>query len=157
MTTSNPAALIPVVPMTRHAAPASWTASQRAELAERLAKVGTTITELSDARERLGFPRLSESSDWDREHAHENLESPEVQAVLVQIRLEHILLVQAIGARPQAAVRAARKLLGLRAGWNLRLGELEALLNQTRVVELVTETEHDAWAVVTRSVTRRRV
>jgi hypothetical protein len=127
---------VEIVPLVKHSAPSTWTPVQRAELADRLSKAGgVTITECSDVREAMGHARLSEASDWDREHAHENLESPEFQALLVQLRAEHILLVREIGSRPAKAVREARQLLGLRSGWALRIAELRALLQQTRIVE----------------------
>jgi hypothetical protein len=140
MTTSTPAALTPVVTFERHSAPSSWTPARRAELAARLAKVGLTITETSDARERLGFPRLSDASDWDRANCHLHAESPEFQAVLADIRREHLELVGEIGRADRKVAAKARNLLGFRAGWNLRIGELEALARQVRILEILAET-----------------
>jgi hypothetical protein len=133
---------IPVVPLQRHAAPSTWTPGQRRDLADRLKRLGTTILDLSDARELLGFPRLSEASPADRAQAHHNLESPELQAALATVRDRRAYLLETLSGRDPKAVRQARSLLDLRRSTpDLRLGELEALLDQTRIVELIAEGE----------------
>jgi hypothetical protein len=112
----------------RHAAPSTWTKAQRAELEKRLAAVGTTITELSDARELMGFPRLSDSSDWDRANCHLNVGSPECQTALAQVRSCRAWLDEQLTKLPAEKVRRARYLLEIDRKRSLRLGELSALV-----------------------------
>jgi|GEM_PF-5692888 len=166
MTTSHPNALQssslatafgPRVPLARHAAPASWGATARQDLARALRKLDTTITELSDARELLGFDRLSEGSDWDRAHCLENLESPELQAALATVRERRAWLLESLKSSVDwKARRQAHKILGLQGERDLRLGELTALYAQARICELADETPRSTWASVTRPLHARR-
>jgi hypothetical protein len=140
MTTSSPAALIPVVPLTRHAAPADWTRAERTALARKLGKLGVGMTELSDARELLGFPRLSDASREDRAVAVQNLEAPELQRALVRVRTLRAELLEDLKAADRALVRQARELLELdRSPSEMRLGELSALCSQVRILEILAE------------------
>lgn len=138
MTTPAPLTVaVPTVTLVRHAAPSGWTATQRRDLASELRALGTTITELSDARELLGFDRLSEGSDWDREHAVENLESPELQEALAEVRRQRADLLQALAETVDwKARRRAHKLLNIKGETDRRLGELQALYAQARICEL---------------------
>lgn len=129
-------AFAPRVALIRHAAPASWGATARQDLARKLRALGTTITELSDARELLGFLRLSEASDWDREHAAENVEAPAMIFALAEVRRERAELLAGMKSVDWKARRQAHKLLDLQGERDLRLGELQALYRQAVICEL---------------------
>jgi hypothetical protein len=120
----------------RRSAPASWGATARGELARQLRKVGVTLTELSDARELLGHARLSEGSDWDREHALENLECPAMIFALAEVHAERATLLASLKAIPTSARRAAHDATGLRGERDLRLPELRALHAAAVLAEL---------------------
>lgn len=104
----------------------TWPPHERAEMAARLELLGTTITELSDAREHLGLPRLSRTASPARRYAHHLLAGLRGRAAIAAVRAERARLTAQI-AHPELANHAieARRELGLRANpasW--RLGEL---------------------------------
>jgi hypothetical protein len=119
----------------RHAAPADWTKTHRETLARQLAERGTTIGELSDARELCGHERLSDASPADRAAAVQNLDAPEIQRALVTVRTCRAWLLEQLASCPKKAIADAKVLLDLRtrrgalkATGDLRLGELSALV-----------------------------
>lgn len=123
----------PVLP--KHAAPADWSPRQREALARDLAERGTTIGELSDARELCGHPRLSDASSEDRAAAVQNLDAPEIQRALVTVRTCRAWLLEQLAEVPRRTLQDAKVTLGLRtrrgalkATADLRLGELAALV-----------------------------
>jgi hypothetical protein len=140
MTASKPAAIVPIVEMPRHKAIA-WPARERQEMAERLSALGTSINELSDARERLGLERLSSASPRSRAAAHYLLMSSKGQKALADVRAERALLVEALASFHRDTVAEARHMLGLRRQTPscLRLCELRALFCQARLLEIVAE------------------
>lgn len=136
MTTAAPSTIsLPARP------PLSWSRASRAATEARLRKLGTTITELSDARELAGRPRLSESTPEQRHYAPLWLLGKAGQGWLAKARELRALLTEALGSCDSDGVREARLLLGLRsaqpARW--RLGELQAVYAQARALELVAE------------------
>jgi hypothetical protein len=133
------AASIPLVALAHHEAPSSWTAGERRELSAELAARGTTITELSDLRELLGLPRLSEVDSWEREEAPEILDTERGQAALARVRHLRALLLEDLEATSGRVVRIARELLDLGPPARLRLGELSALWAQARIVGIVLD------------------
>jgi hypothetical protein len=132
-------ASIPIVEIDRHAAPSSWTQGERRDLSAELAARGTTITELSDLRELLGLPRLSEVDAWEREEAPGVLDTERGQAALTRVRHLRALLLEDLEATSGRAVRVARELLDLGPPARLRLGELSALWAQARIVGIVLD------------------
>lgn len=113
--------------LVRHAAPADWTRAQRGDLERQLSALGTSITELSDARELMGKPRLSSATPAERAMAAREVETPEVQTALARARACRTWLLEQLSELDSEIVRAARRDLGLRANRALRLGELSAL------------------------------
>lgn len=89
----------------------TWPPAERAALARKLERVapGVTITELSDAREAVGRPRLSESTSIERHYAPLWLLGKQGKAALATVRAERARL--SVGMAPSRAAR-------------LRLGEL---------------------------------
>ena len=141
MTTPAPAPVVPVVPFTKRApVGARWPAAQRADLEKRLAELGTGITELSDARERLGLERLSDATPAQRAAAHHLLASARGRAAIASVREERALLTEGLASCSRLAVAQARALLDIRRGpAQLRLGELSALFAQARLFEIASE------------------
>jgi hypothetical protein len=139
-------ATFPVVPVARHAAPASWTRGQRAALARQLEAQGVSLTECSDARERLGLPRLSEATPQARENAVRDLTNPAFRDALDRVRALRAALLA--GLADCEAVGTARALLGLRPNPQLRLGELAALYAQARILEIAAEAPRSPRNVV---------
>lgn len=129
--------LVPVVALTRRRAPTSWSTAGRAEMSKRLAALGITITELSDARERCGLARLSDAAPEARRVAHLLLLGTRGQRALAAVRAERAELAEALSTCDRKAIAEARRLLDLRRSTGqLRLGELRALYAQTRIVEI---------------------
>jgi hypothetical protein len=123
------------IALPQHSAPIEWTPAQRNALEAALQARGCTITLLSDARELLGFDRLSDASPADRASALDNLECPAVQTALVQARTCRAWLVEQLKEVPKRTVQDAKATLGLRTRRgalkgtaDLRLGELAALV-----------------------------
>lgn len=110
----------------RHAAPESWTRAQRANLELRLAGLGTTISELSDALELAGRPRLSGSTPDQRAQAVRELAAGTL--CVTTARSCRAWLVEQLQTLPEEVARAARIDLGLGRSRSLRLGELSAVL-----------------------------
>ena len=131
---------IPVVPMARHRAIA-WPIPERAALAARLAALGLTITEASDARELAGRPRLSESTPEQRHYSPLWFLGSTGREYLAEARTLRVLYTEALAQHHPDTVYTARRLLGLRRSTPsaLRLCELSALVAQCRVVEIVAE------------------
>lgn len=127
-------ALVPVVPLTRHAAK-GWPVSERAALAKQLQTLGATITELSDARELAGLPRLSEATPETRRYSHHWLRGSIGRGWLAKARELRALYTEALATVEPKLLTQARGLLGLRSS-GLRLGELRALVAQVRTIEL---------------------
>jgi hypothetical protein len=119
--------------------PAAWTPAERGELAARLRVAGTTITEVSDAREFLGLPRLSESDPVERAHVHLVVDSSAYQTAIATVRAARLELVADLERTPAKVRAAARKALGLGETSRLRLGELRALYARVRALEIEAE------------------
>jgi hypothetical protein len=132
---------LPVVELVKHRAQ-DWTRAQRAEMSDRLAAMGTTITELSDARELAGRPRLSSSTATQRHYAPLWLLGEAGQGWLLRARSLRALLTEALASVPREDVATARHLLGLHraapSAW--RLCELQAAYAQARHLALQRET-----------------
>jgi hypothetical protein len=131
----------PVVRLVRHRA-INWPVAERIAMARKLEALGSSITELSDARERLCLCRLSVATREDRASAHQLLTTERGQRALANIRQERAMLLEALGTLPRAVVSEAVLLLRLRGGraqW--RLGELMAVFSQARILEI----EREAW------------
>jgi hypothetical protein len=135
----------PIVPMPRHRALA-WSVSDRANMAKRLAELGTNITEASDARELAGRPRLSESSAEQRHYAPLWFLGAAGKAALAQARAHRALLETALATLDAGTVAEARHMLGLRRKTlsTLRLCEIAAVYSQSRVIELAAEARQAA-------------
>jgi hypothetical protein len=129
----------PLVSLARHAAPSTWTRSQRAALARDLAAQGIGLTECSDTRERLGLPRLSESTPEQRARVIRDLTNPSFRDALDRVRTLRASLLEGLEACDAEIVGQARALLGLRTTSQLRLNELAALYAQTRILEIAAE------------------
>jgi hypothetical protein len=133
---------IPVVRLVRHSASMDWTKAERADLQRKLTERSTSIGELSDARESLGLARLSQMAFAWRSEVWLTVSAPEIQTAIQAVRDRRAYLLETLSSQPREAVREARRLLDLRRGTpDLRLGELEALLDQTRIVCLIAEGE----------------
>lgn len=91
----------------------TWPPAERAALARRLERIapGVSLTELSDAREAVGLPRLSESTSIERRYAPLWLLGARGRAALATVRAERARL--SVGMAPSRAAR-------------MRLGELRA-------------------------------
>jgi hypothetical protein len=124
-----------VVAMPRHKAIA-WSVADRAEMSKRLAALGTTIIELSDMRELLGMPRLSEMDPRSRWAAPYLLMSSKGRAALAQARAQRAMYTEALSHYHKDALFNARHALGLRRSTpsTLRLCELRALYLQVGLV-----------------------
>lgn len=129
--------VVAVVPFVRHAAPADWPRRDRGDLSADLARVGTDITLLSDARELLGLPRISALTAEQRRTVAKFVRVPRMQAALLEARERRAWYLAALAEVAPATVREAARLLELRKGLpQLRLGELSALFAQVRVIEI---------------------
>jgi hypothetical protein len=135
---ATPAApAIPVVELVRHRA-IHWSVAERAEMQRQLEPFGVSITELSDTRERCGLPRLSSTDAKVRWAAPHLLRSERGQAALADVRAERARLTEALATFHRDTVANARHLLQIRRASPscLRLGELQALFCQCRLIEL---------------------
>lgn len=132
-------AALPVVPMQRHRA-LDWPVASRIACAERLAEVGVSITEASDARELAGRPRLSESTPEQRWYCAHWFRGTTGRAYLAEARTLRELYTAALAEADRETVAHARHLLRLRRSTPsaLRLCELSALVAQVRVIEILT-------------------
>jgi hypothetical protein len=132
--------VIPVVPMPRHKAIA-WPAVERAAMVRALEPFGVTLTELSDARELVGLPRLSSTDPASRWAAPHLLRGRRGQAALAAVRAQRALLVELLERHPADTVAHARHLLGLRRATPamLRLCELQALVAQLGLLERLAQ------------------
>lgn len=141
MTTTAPAPLVPVVSFTKRApVGARWPAAQRAEVEKRLAALGTTITELSDTRQRLGLERLSDATPAQRAAAHHLLASTKGRAAIAAVRAERASLLEGLDATDRLDVQHARALLNVRGSLSeLRLGELRAFYAQANLCRIARE------------------
>ncbi len=138
--TQPPSRIVPVVPMPRHRAVA-WSCADRAATARRLAALGITITEASDARELAGRPRLSESSAEQRHFAPLWFMGTTGRSWLAKARAERAFWAEALAALHPETVAQARRLLGIRRASPsaLRLVEMPAIYAQARVLEIAAE------------------
>ena len=132
---------VPLVAIERRASCASrWSAAQRGQLAAKLAALGTTITELSDARERLGLERLSDATPAQRAAAHHLLSGARGRAALAAVRAERADLLLGLAQTDRLDVQHARALLNVRGSLaELRLGELRAFYSQAQICRLARE------------------
>jgi hypothetical protein len=117
----------------------AWTPRERADLAARLRVACTHITELSDARELLGLPRLSATDPVERAHVHLVVDSRAYQEAIATVRVARNELVADLERAPAKLRAAARKALGLGETSRLRLGELRALYARVRALEIEAE------------------
>jgi hypothetical protein len=131
---------VPVVEIVRHKATA-WPALDRATMQFQLEALGTSITELSDARELLGLPRLSETAPDARWAAHYLLMSSKGREALKDAVAQRATLTEALSTFSRDTLFNARHLLGIRRATHatLRLGELRALFAQARILEIAAE------------------
>lgn len=132
---------VPLVAFERRASCSGrWPTAQRAALAQRLAALGTTITELSDARERLGLERLSDATPAQRAAAHHLLSGARGRAALAAVRAERADLLLGLAQTDRLDVQHARALLNVRGSLaELRLGELRAFYSQAQICRLARE------------------
>jgi hypothetical protein len=121
--------------MPRHRALA-WGGADRIKMSERLAALGCTIVELSDARELAGRPRLSESTAEQRHYAPLWLLGAAGQGYLAKARAERAMYTEALSHYHAETLYNARHALGLRRATPscLRLCELRALYLQAGLV-----------------------
>ena len=134
-------ATLPIVPFVKRASVgARWPAAQRAALAAKLAALGTTITELSDTRQRLGLERLSDATPAQRAAAHHLLASTKGRAAIAAVRAERASLLEGLDATDRLDVQHARALLNVRGSLSeLRLGELRAFYAQANLCRIARE------------------
>lgn len=130
---------LPIVTLPPKSAPwRTWTAAERGALALALREIGTSISEVSDARELIGLPRCSTAPPVRIEWTVRWAASAEGERLIRAVRAERSALAAEL-THPTVAHHAAtaRLLLGLKSArpsaW--RLGELRAAWAQTRLVE----------------------
>lgn len=121
-----------------------WENEERMLLAGMLAALeeqGASLTEVSDARELVLLPRLSEAPPRLPLHTVQWLATDEGQALLEKARALRALYISEINDTNPEAVQQARKRGGLKGArpeaW--RLGELQWVFKQARLIELWLE------------------